>query len=163
MYTFEDRYFPEPNTGCWLWMGKPNGAGYGRITIQYQEMRAHRWSWNLHRGFIPDDICVLHKCDTRSCVNPDHLFLGTREENQYDMARKGRAASGDRSGQRKYPERSPRGESHGLSKLTVQEVREIRGLATNSRLTYTAIGEMFQVSRTAIGHIVYRRRWSHVN
>lgn len=97
-----ERYVPEPNTGCWLWLsGTNNGYGilslyevYGRRTVL-----AHRASWEFHRGPIPEGLCVLHRCDTPPCINPAHLFLGTIADNTHDMIAKGRAAWQRRPGE----------------------------------------------------------------
>ena len=88
---FERNFIPEPNSGCWLWLLSLCN-GYGRI-YDLQNKRgalAHRLSWEIHRGAIPSGLWVLHKCDVRSCVNPDHLFLGTGLDNMTDMIAKGR-------------------------------------------------------------------------
>jgi hypothetical protein len=89
---FEQQFIPEPNSGCWLWIGAIDGRGYGAIKDSSRVMRrASRVSWELHRGSIPEKMCILHKCDVPLCVNPDHLFLGTNADNTRDMYRKGRA------------------------------------------------------------------------
>lgn len=75
---------------CWEWTRSTNHAGYGQISGQGTVLLAHRLSWELHFGKIPSGQCVLHKCDNRLCVRPDHLFLGTRPENTQDMMSKGR-------------------------------------------------------------------------
>lgn len=93
---FEDFYVPDPNSGCWLWIGVSNAQGYGHFKIpdQYGEWRtvkAHRAAYQLYRGVeVPSNMQLMHKCDTPCCVNPDHLEIGTRNDNQQDMARKGR-------------------------------------------------------------------------
>ena len=89
---FESFYIPEPNSGCWLWEGRVDRRGYGRLKeIGRKFLAAHRLSWTLHRSEIPPGMYVLHKCDTPLCVNPDHLFLGTHLDNMRDMVQKGRA------------------------------------------------------------------------
>lgn len=77
-------------TGCLLWGGCWGHKGYGYLTIQQLCRRAHRMMWYAYRGDIPDGLFVLHKCDTPCCINLDHLWLGTHEENMADMDRKGR-------------------------------------------------------------------------
>jgi len=82
---------PEPNTGCQLWTGTVvTTTGYGEIKIAGKKMSAHCASWVAHRGAIPTGMVIMHKCDVRTCVNIDHLSLGTRKDNSMDMARKGR-------------------------------------------------------------------------
>jgi HNH endonuclease len=85
---------PEPNSGCWLWSGAQNRRGYGAISIARSRMReAHRIMWQLEYGRIPDGMHVLHRCDVPPCVNPGHLWLGTRRDNMQDASKKGRIAS----------------------------------------------------------------------
>ncbi len=86
---FESKWTPEPNTGCWLWIGSIDTGGYGSIRIGKLKI-ASRVSYELHVGPIPDGMCVCHRCDVRSCVNPAHLFLGTHKANMDDKSQKGR-------------------------------------------------------------------------
>ena len=87
---FEENYTPVPESGCWLWTGCVKAHGYGVIFIKNKTQYAHRVSWELHRGPIPDGLFVLHHCDVPSCVNPEHLFTGTQKDNIQDAAKKGR-------------------------------------------------------------------------
>jgi len=82
----------EPNSGCWLWTAAVDPNGYGNFHVNVHEglKKAHRVSWDLFRGSIPEDTCVCHHCDNPPCVNPEHLFLGTTKDNMGDMSRKGR-------------------------------------------------------------------------
>jgi hypothetical protein len=75
---------------CWLWTRKPDAYGYGVFSVNGRHTRAHRFSWELHHGPVPDGLWVLHKCDTPACVRPDHLFIGTQMDNVTDMIAKGR-------------------------------------------------------------------------
>lgn len=89
---FEAQYIPEPNCGCWLWIGADRGGEmeYGQIVVDGRPEAAHRVSWTLFRGPIPAGLNVLHHCDVGCCVNPTHLFLGTLSDNMIDMVMKGR-------------------------------------------------------------------------
>ncbi len=86
-----ENYIPEPNTGCWLWLGPYARRDYGHVSGFTGETLAHRLFWRHHRGAPPPGLHVLHRCDTPACVNPAHLFLGTDADNIHDMMAKGRA------------------------------------------------------------------------
>lgn len=88
---FNESWMPEPNSGCWLWCGVFNcPRGYGAFMHNGKRELAHRTSWRIHFGEIPKDMWVLHRCDTPSCVNPNHLFLGNRSDNMKDAYKKSR-------------------------------------------------------------------------
>jgi hypothetical protein len=89
----------EPNSGCWLWEGATVFYGYGVTGYDGKSKRVHRLSWEIYRGPIPAGMVICHRCDTPPCANPDHLFLGTRSDNNYDCVRKGRA--NNRTGEQK--------------------------------------------------------------
>ena len=111
--------------GCWIWSGYIENNGYGRIQIDGKRYRPHRLMYILVHGEIPLGHGVLHRCDTPLCVNPDHLFTGTQQDNVNDMLSKGRRCDS-------------RGEGNGCSKLTDEIVRHIRKLKEeHPHITYT--------------------------
>src|SRR5262245_8081158 len=115
--------------GCIVWCGKVHASGYGVVHRDGRDWLTHRYAWFLTHGERPR-LHVLHKCVAkRRCVNPDHLYLGTDRDNGADTRRTGRSATGDKNGSRTHPERRPRGERQGNSKLTEVEVRAIDSLA----------------------------------
>jgi len=92
---FSEKYIPEPNSGCWLWLGSLT-KNYGKMGVRverniYKTMYAHQVSYLIHNGPIPDGLDVCHTCDVPICVNPDHLWLGTAKDNLQDMKEKGRS------------------------------------------------------------------------
>jgi hypothetical protein len=109
---FESKCIPEPNSGCFLWLPVVAGNGYGVFWDGGRPRSAHRVAFELYCGPIPAGQFVCHTCDERSCVNPDHLFLGTHADNMADRDAKGRQAKGDRSGPRLHPESYPSGDAH---------------------------------------------------
>ena len=137
---------PEPNSGCWLWLGVVDAkTGYGHFSSTRTNVAgAHRVSWRMHRGEIPAGLCVCHKCDVRSCVNPDHLFLGTYSENMRDASRKGRMNW--KLGARRN---LPSGANHHAAKLTLPQVLEIRA----SKASGIELAKSFGVSNVTISRI----------
>lgn len=135
--------------GCWRWSGAKNSGGYGHLNVSGKHWFAHRLSYTEHVGPIPRGLNVLHRCDVRDCVNPDHLFLGTQGDNVQDMMSKGRGRS--------RPNSMP-GERSPQAKLTWGQVAEIRRLA-KSGVTYREIALMFKSSRSNISGIVSGKNW----
>lgn len=84
----------ESVSGCIVWLGSEYDFGHGQLRIDGKLQRAHRLAWEDVNGPVPDGLCVLHKCDVPQCINPEHLFLGTKKDNSIDMARKGRVRGG---------------------------------------------------------------------
>lgn len=146
---FEAFVLPEPNSGCWLWMGSVTGTGHGCFGYggKGRTVMAHRAAYALYRGAIPIGAMILHKCDVACCVNPDHLYPGTHRDNMRDMRERKRA-------------RPPRlfGEAQGGAKLTNDKVRHIRASRENAEVLAASLG----VSVWSIYDIRARRSWRHI-
>lgn len=148
MKTLTERFFSKmeriPFSGYWLWTAGLDGGGYGQMGKgKYKKLKAHRLSYEIHYGQIPTGMSVLHKCDIPSCVNPDHLFLGSQQDNMRDMKLKGRGV---------------RGESQGSSKLTADEIVKI----INATGYQYEIAAQFGISQTQVSRIKSRKHWRHV-
>lgn len=153
--TLEERFwrYVKKGSGCWEWQASRHApGGYGIIAAPGSTpmLKAHRVSWEIHYGPIPQGMHVLHKCDNKGCVRPDHLFLGTHEDNMRDMKEKGRA-------------RGPamKGQQNGYSKLTDNQAKEIISLKRNG-WTSRQLSERFGVSRPQIDRIVSGASWKHL-
>ncbi len=86
----QSKFIHDPHSGCWLWQGSLTSDGYGRFWLIDRHVRAHRASYELRYGPIPEGMVVRHKCDVPQCVNPDHLELGTQADNNRDIVTRGR-------------------------------------------------------------------------
>lgn len=120
----------EPNSGCWLWPGSSRRDGYGTIMVNKQVRYAHRVSYEAHFGLIDSDQLVLHSCDTPRCLNPDHLSLGTHDDNMRDMSARGRVGSA-RTPYRRLSER----ESLFIARTMNQPVRRVARLLSREPAT----------------------------
>lgn len=153
---------PIPFSGCRIWMGSCAANGYGQIGYRGRNAYAHRVSWALHRGPVPAGLSVLHRCDIRCCVNPEHLFLGTARDNVRDMMKKDRhrmsAPTGNRNPIRLYPGLLA-GERHGMAKLTEKNVLEIRRRYAAGE-SQKRLAESFGVNQPHISRIVRRENWT---
>jgi hypothetical protein len=150
MRTIEERFWDKTTQkddgSCWEWNGAKTRQGYGKLSIGLSKWAlAHRVSFLIHNDYIPVNLCVLHSCDNPSCVNPNHLFLGTYLDNIDDKMRKGRF-------------KPNLGEKNGSHKLTNDEVISIRA---DSR-TYPKIAESYNVSLSLITKIKNKRLWKHL-
>jgi hypothetical protein len=147
MRFLEDKFIPEPNSGCWLWERATTAAGYGVISIDGKLQYAHRLSYRIHYGPIPHGLLICHKCDIPQCINPNHLFIGASKDNTVDMFRK-----------RRNVVNMLFGENHGNAKLTNEQVRMIR---LDNR-SYRKIAAMYGVAYCQIQRIKSGRGWRHV-
>lgn len=143
---FEDQYIPEPNSGCWIWLGGVNSGGYGQVKRDQKSVLAHRLSWGIEHGEpAPRGRMVCHSCDNTLCVNPDHLFLGDALINMTDKMTKGR-------------HRVAVGESQGRAKLTASIVISIR----SDRRPQQEIANDHGISVASVSNIKARKSWRHV-
>lgn len=150
---------------CWEWTGYRTKPGYGMLSIRAlskMPLYAHRLAWELTHGPIPEGLHVLHQCDNPPCCNPDHFFLGTQRDNNFDRDRKGRVASGDRNGSRTRPDRRAVGERCGSSKMTESKVRKLRRAWARGDATQRELAKRFDISQQQVSTIVSRQHWRHV-
>lgn len=135
---------------CWEWLGHKDHHNYGIIAIDHKRYRAHRLSWMLVNGDIPDNKLVMHLCDNPSCVNPNHLKLGTQDDNMKDCKSKGRIVKSI-------------GENHGSAKLTEEQVIEIIKLLNSNKIKQSKIAKIYNVSEVAISRIKLGKVWKHLH
>lgn len=151
--SIEERFWSKVNKKsddeCWEWMAFIHPSGYGTFSVMSKPVFAHRMSWMIHFGDIPENKCILHFCDNRICVNPNHLFLGDYADNAHDRDGKKRS---------KIPDN--RGEKHGNHKLIRDDVLKIRRLYSSGKYTLQEIGDYFGINRRHIGRIVRKESWS---
>lgn len=149
MSELETRFWAKVKRGddCWEWSASLTGKGYGQIALGggvRRNLLAHRLSWEIHNGRVPDGMVVCHHCDNRRCVRPDHLFVGTTADNQRDMANKGRSLSGER---------------HNRVKLSADDVRWLRWAGAYTGASNTELAQLFGVSRGHVSDILAGRYW----
>ena len=139
----ESNFIPEPNSGCWIWLGNIQKSGHGRMKVRGATTPVHRAAWEAFRFPVPPGLSVCHSCDVPGCVNPDHLFLGTSADNHADRNRKGRQARGERSGR---------------AKLTAAQVMEIR----NDLRSGLKIAAAYGMGSSQVYRIKNGENWSHL-
>lgn len=142
--SFDEKWIPVTESGCWLWMDFIYKGGYGVFKPVKGTRMAHRVAWMLYKGEIPGNKCVCHKCDIPSCVNPSHLFLGSHKDNSLDMKRKNRQA---------------KGEKNGGSKLNIKKVMEIRKSYEGGGVSYRSLAKRYEIGLSQIARIIKNNSW----
>lgn len=141
---------------CWHWTGASHNMGYGTFCVTRDKhqwsFQAHRVAWFLRFGPIPLGLCVLHHCDVPGCINIDHLFLGTRADNNADRDAKNRA---------RY--RHLCGEECPASKLTTEQIITIRRMYQRGHMRQHAIASVYGITQSEVSLIVNRHTWKHVS
>lgn len=155
--------------GCWVWTAWRDRHGYGHIFRgghrHAGSVRAHRFSWELHYGAIPNGLHVLHHCDNPPCVRPDHLWLGTQRDNNEDRHNKGRSRGGSRpvvTWQQQHPERILRGVQIATAKLTDARVLEMRRRYAAGGVSYKTLARENGISKATCAEILTGKIWRHV-
>jgi HNH endonuclease len=141
---------PILGTACWDWTGSKNSFGYGHIQVNHRLVPAHRFSYELHYGPIPNGLFVCHHCDNPPCTNPLHLFLGNASDNSKDAADKGRLIPPHHVGS-----------AHPQAKLTDRDVLEIRRRAGDGENPLD-IARDFDVHFGTIYRVINRATWTHI-
>jgi len=154
---------------CWNWAGCKTKFGYGRFNINGRLWLVHRISWMIRNGKIPigkghHGTCVLHRCDNPSCVNPDHLLLGTQLANVRDCLSKkrGNRCNGENHPKRKHPELVDRGENSRFHILAESQVIEIRKAHSKAGTPISKTAAKYGVHIETIRHLLKRMTWTHI-
>ena len=161
----QDRFWQKVHitNECWEWIAYINRGGYGEFGIlkdgKHIKDEAHRYSWELHFGMIPNGLLVCHKCDNRKCCNPHHLFLCNLSNGRHTHPES--TATGSRHGFHTKPDSVVRGSVHDSAKLTDQQVLDIRKLFAKGA-NKCQLARNFGVSTHTIFMIVNRRKWTHI-
>lgn len=142
----------DEDTGCWNWTGHVEKNGYGRITFERKTQWVHRFAYMAKGAVVPAGMDVCHSCDNRRCVNPVHLFIGTRKQNMADCVSKGRQSRGERLAAMR------RGERNSAAKLTWEKVRVIRERHACGERT-DLLATDYQVDVSTVRLVVARKTW----
>lgn len=132
--------------GCWDWKGSLDKNGYPQLYFGNTKAKGHRVSYEIYNGIIPDGLCVCHSCDNPKCTNPEHLWLGTKQENTEDEVKKGRQS---------------KGEDRYNSKLNNEKVKKIREMISLG-VTVSHLSRIYNVSFMCVQNIKNGKTWKHV-
>lgn len=146
---FLSKFRVDATTGCWMWTGRQTKGGYGQISVSGKTMYAHRWAFAHYNDDLSDHLCVCHECDHPGCVNPEHLFLGTRGDNNRDCSAKGRSFI-------------PRGSLHPRAKLNEEIVKVVRARLGTTREKVASVARELGVSAQSLRRAVKGLSWRHV-
>lgn len=154
----EGHHYTVAPSGCWEWSLSRLPNGYGRVGAK-RGLLAHRWAWTLANGQIPEGMCVLHRCDNRSCVRPDHLWCGSKKDNSQDALRKGRLDTTPPHLRANWRPGRSKGELNGSAKLTALVAAEIRERYARGALQ-RELADAYRVSQVAISKVVRGATWA---
>jgi len=153
MKTLEERFWEKVKIGteneCWEWQSTTGHYGYGIFRLQKKYKYAHRLAWSFTNGKIPNELWVLYKCDNPPCVNPNHLFLGNAKDNAQDRTRKGRNSNQN-------------GELGNNSRLTNEQILEIRKTYKETLTSQEELAAKYGISQSQISNIVLGKEWKHL-
>lgn len=164
-------YYIEKTSSCWIWTGDKTVSGYGSFHVYKNKVHikygAHRLSWALHHNQNPGKFFICHRCDNPICVNPEHLFAGTQQDNVNDMLSKGRGIMQRDPDRLKnflklHSNRRARGDAHPGTKLTTVDVENIRALFEFGVPAKT-LAKDFGVSKNTIWRVANGTTWGHIS
>lgn len=147
--TLEERFITKihKTASCWNWIAGKGWNGYGRFKFQGKMIKAHRFSYLLYIGDIPENMLILHSCNNRACVNPEHLLLGNHTQNMQH---------------RQESNRQVQGEKHHQAKLTDKKVKEIRKLYSSQKISQKKLSEKYNIGTTQISRIINNQNWRNL-
>lgn len=134
---------------CWEWQAGKFHYGHGQFSLKRKNFKAHRISYILTKGSIPNGKCVLHKCDNPPCCNPSHLYVGTQKDNAQDRKKRGR-------------QNSQKGSKHSQCIFDEKIVLKIRKSFSGKRGEYGSIAKKYGVDRKTIFNLITKRSWNHI-
>lgn len=147
---FESKVTLIPFSDCHYWVAATNKFGYGKFGVGNKWVLAHRFSFESNKGQIPEDKYVLHTCDNPSCVNPDHLYLGSYKDNANDRESRQRG-------------NHVQGVNHGRNVLTPLQVYEIRDAFDTGKYSFKQLGKIYGIDGKSVADIVDRKNWNHLH